>query len=50
MRLYACTLVDDDPAFDMGDDITGTLNKAVCLTHHCCNSCFSRGVCCGKTG
>lgn len=50
MRIYACTLVDDDPLFDMGNDMAGTLNKPVYLTHHRCNSCFSHGVSCGKTG
>lgn len=46
MRVYACTLVDDDPDYDMGDNLTDTLMAKVRLRHHRCFSCFKYGASC----
>lgn len=46
MRIYACTLVDDDPSYDMGDDLASSLERRVMLHHHRCYSCFAQGASC----
>ncbi len=49
MRVYACTLVDDDPDFDMGGSVAESLGKRVRLKHHRCYSCFAYGASCSET-
>lgn len=49
MRVYACTLVDDDPDYDMGNRLTNTLMARVRLRHHRCFSCFRYGASCSET-
>ncbi len=48
MRVYACTLVDDDPAYDQGGTLTESLGKRVMLRHHRCFACFKFGASCSE--
>ncbi len=49
MRVYACTLVDDDPAYDQGGSLAESLGARVMLRHHRCFSCFKYGASCSET-
>jgi molybdenum cofactor biosynthesis enzyme MoaA len=49
MRVYACTLVDDDPAYDQGGSLTESLGTRVMMRHHRCFSCFKFGASCSET-
>lgn len=44
--VYACTLVDDDADFDLGDTLRESLDVRVRLKHHRCYSCFAYGSTC----
>lgn len=48
MRVYACTLVDDDPAYDQGASLREALEKRVMMRHHRCYSCFAYGASCSE--
>lgn len=48
MRVYACTLVDDDPTFDLGGTLAESLSRRVLLTHHRCYACFKYGSSCSE--
>lgn len=48
--VYACTLVDDDPDYDMGDTLTESMKARVMLRHHRCYSCFACGASCSEPG
>jgi hypothetical protein len=48
MRVYACTLVDDDPSYDLGGTLAESLPKRVTLRHHRCYSCFAYGASCSE--
>jgi MoaA/NifB/PqqE/SkfB family radical SAM enzyme len=50
MRVYACTLVDDDPAYDLGGTLTAALPARVGLQHHRCYACFRYGASCSEIG
>ncbi len=50
MRVYACTLVDDDPAYDQGGTLAESLGKRVMLRHHRCFACFRFGASCSEAG
>jgi molybdenum cofactor biosynthesis enzyme MoaA len=50
MRVYACTLVDDDPDYDQGGSLRESLGKRVMLRHHRCFSCFKFGASCSEGG
>lgn len=47
MRVYACTLVDDDPEYDLGETLTASLQR-VYLHHQRCFSCFKYGASCSE--
>ena len=49
MRVYACTLVDDDPAYDQGGTLIESLGRRVMLRHHRCYACFKYGASCSET-
>lgn len=49
MRVYACTLVDDDPMYDQGGSLTESLGRRVMLRHHRCYACFKYGASCSET-
>ncbi len=44
--VYACTLVDDDADFDLGDTLRESLDVRIRLKHHRCYSCFAYGSTC----
>jgi len=48
MRVYACTLVDDDPGYDLGGSLGESMEKRVMLHHHRCYSCFAHGSSCSE--
>lgn len=49
MRVYACTLVDDDTDYDQGATLAESLPVRVMLRHHRCFSCFKYGASCSET-
>ncbi|WP_372748737.1 radical SAM protein [Litorivivens sp.] len=46
--VYACTLVDDDPHYNLGATLKESLDTRVMLRHHRCFSCFSHGASCSE--
>lgn len=48
MRVYACTLVDDDEAYDLGATLRESLGKRIMMRHHRCYSCFAYGSSCSE--
>jgi len=49
MRVYACTLVDDDESYDVGGTLATSMQVRVMLGHHRCYSCFAHGASCSET-
>lgn len=50
MRVYACTLVDDDESYDLGGTLSETLAKRIYMRHHRCHSCFAQDASCSEIG
>jgi molybdenum cofactor biosynthesis enzyme MoaA len=50
MRVYACTLVDDDETYDLGGTLAESMKRRVILHHHRCYSCFAFGSSCSELG
>ncbi|MEM9055036.1 MAG: radical SAM protein [Pseudomonadota bacterium] len=50
MRVYACTLVDDDPDYDLGPSLKDSMDETIRLKHHRCYSCFAYGASCSESG
>jgi molybdenum cofactor biosynthesis enzyme MoaA len=48
MHVYACTLVDDDPDYILGETLTEALQASVSMKHHRCYSCFKYGATCSE--
>jgi molybdenum cofactor biosynthesis enzyme MoaA len=48
MRVYACTLVDDDPDYILGETLAEALQVPISLKHHRCFSCFKYGSTCSE--
>jgi len=48
MRVYACTLVDDDESYDLGGTLAEAMTQRVMLHHHRCYSCFAFGSSCSE--
>ena len=48
MRVYACTLVDDDPDYDLGGTLTEALGQRIRMRHHRCYQCFAHGSSCSE--
>lgn len=48
LRVYACTLVDDDPFYDLGASLSQSVEKRIYLKHHRCYSCFAFGASCSE--
>lgn len=46
VRVYACTLVDDDPDYDLGPTLAESMGARVMLRHHRCFSCYKFGASC----
>ncbi len=49
MRVYACTLVDDDRDYDLGGTLSKAMEERVMLRHHRCYSCFAYGASCSES-
>jgi molybdenum cofactor biosynthesis enzyme MoaA len=49
MRVYACTLVDDDEDYDLGGSLAQADGRRVHLRHHRCYSCFAYGASCSES-
>lgn len=50
VRVYACTLVDDDPDYDLGGTLAESMRERVMLRHHRCYSCYRYGASCSAPG
>jgi len=50
MRVYACTLVDDDESYDLGSTLRESMGKRIMMRHHRCYSCFAYGSSCSEIG
>jgi molybdenum cofactor biosynthesis enzyme MoaA len=48
MRVYACTLVDDDEDYDLGGTLTESMRARIMWRHHRCFSCFAYGASCSE--
>lgn len=48
MRVYACTLVDDDDNYNLGETLTGSMKIRIMMKHHRCYSCFAQGASCSE--
>jgi len=48
MRVYACTLVDDDPEYCLGTTLRESLEHRISMKHHRCYSCFAYGASCSE--
>jgi molybdenum cofactor biosynthesis enzyme MoaA len=48
MQVYACTLVDDNPDYILGETLTEALQASVSMKHHRCYSCFKYGATCSE--
>lgn len=48
MRVYACTLVDDNPYYDLGSSLNETVKTRVQLEHPRCFACFAGGASCSE--
>jgi molybdenum cofactor biosynthesis enzyme MoaA len=48
MQVYACTLVDDDQDYDLGANLTASLECKISMKHHRCYSCFAFGASCSE--
>ena len=46
VRVYACTLVDDDPDYDLGGTLAESMETRIMLRHHRCFSCYRFGASC----
>lgn len=49
MKIYACTLVDDDLEYEMGSDLKVSQQQRISMKHHRCYSCFAYGSSCSET-
>ncbi len=49
MRVYACTLVDDDRDYDLGSSLKDAMRYRIMLRHKRCFNCFSSGISCSGT-
>lgn len=48
MRIYACTLVDDDAEYDLGGSLREAMQHRISMRHHRCYSCFAFGASCSE--
>ena len=48
MRVYACTLVDDDEDYDLGGSLAEAAGQQIRMRHHRCYSCFRFGASCSE--
>ncbi len=48
IKIYACTLVDDDDEYDLGSSLQASMNERISMKHHRCYSCFAYGSSCSE--
>ncbi len=48
MKVYACTLVDDDDDYFLATSLVQSMTKKINLKHHRCYSCFAFGASCSE--
>ena len=48
IRVYACTLVDDDPSYDLGGSLGEAMRHRILMHHHRCYACFRFGSSCSE--
>ncbi len=48
VRVYACTLVDDDPQYDLGGSLRESMSQRIMLRHHRCFACYRYGASCAE--
>ncbi|HEU4617167.1 MAG TPA: radical SAM protein [Gammaproteobacteria bacterium] len=48
VRVYACTLVDDDESYDLGGTLAESMRKRILMHHHRCYRCFAYGSSCSE--
>jgi len=48
MRVYACTLVDDDEDYDLGGSLAEATGQQIRMRHQRCYSCFRFGSSCSE--
>ena len=48
MHIYACTLVDDNPYYDLGSSLAESTQTRVTLGHPRCYACFANGASCSE--
>ncbi|MBE1276624.1 radical SAM protein [Enterovibrio baiacu] len=46
MKVYACTLVDDDLEYELGNSLSESQTQRISMKHHRCYSCFAFGSSC----
>lgn len=49
LRVYACTLVDDDLEYELGTSLKESMEQRISMKHHRCYSCFAFGASCSET-
>jgi sulfatase maturation enzyme AslB (radical SAM superfamily) len=49
MRVYACTLVDDDEDYDVGASLKEAMAVRIMMKHQRCYACFAHGASCSET-
>jgi len=48
LGVYPCTLVDDDPDYELSGTLRDSLDQRIMLRHHRCYSCFAHGSSCSE--
>ncbi len=48
LRVYACTLVDDDEGYDLGSSLVTAQANRIRMRHHRCYTCFAFGSSCSE--
>lgn len=48
MKVYACTLADDDLEYELGNTLIESLKQRISMKHHRCYSCFAYGSSCSE--
>jgi hypothetical protein len=48
MKVIACTLVDDDSDYILGETLHEAMQEKISMKHHRCYSCFSLGASCSE--
>ena len=49
LQVYACTLVDDDEEYGLGNTLKESMQQTISMKHHRCYSCFAFGASCSES-